>query len=285
MKSFVLALLLGTISCASLSWAQTPPRFEPRVTAAMRAPYYFAMLPAQYDYKEGDYEETTPARGIAYRLAEDGTNEELWAVEDWYATTVYLAADGHHLVRMGNWPEGNRPEQEDLAVAFYKDGELLKSYSTADLVGNPNNVRPESGHYFWLSRDERYPDLTYSNHFLLKTIENKIFEFDISTGDIIGTMAESVRTRATTASRIPSTAPEADPATATTPDATNIEATAAESSNATVATSERPARATQNTRRSGSWDIRQDGPASFSNIPQVEAPMRPREAEILEYRP
>lgn len=263
MKSLVLALLLGAIVWAPFSWAQTPPRFEPRVTAAMRAPYYFTMLPAQYDYKEGDYEETAPARGVAYRLEEDGNSASLWEVEGWYATTVYLAANGTHLIRMGNWPEGNVPEQDDLAVAFYKEGELLKSYSTADLVGNPNNVRPESDHYFWLARDENYPELTYSNHFLLKTIENKIFEFDISTGDIIGTMAEAE--------------------SVTPSDNGNLGDTVAEDS--TPATSE-PRRLDNDTL--SNWNIRQDGPASFSNVDAPSTtPRREDEngVEILDYRP
>ncbi len=181
--------LFVALTLSSSTWASHPSRLEPRVTAAVRSPYYFAMLPAQYEYKDGQYEEIQSARGIAYRLQEDGGSVKLWEVEGWYANTVYLSADGRHLIRIGNWPEGFEPDSDDLAVAFYHEGELLREYSTADLINNPRNVRVNAGHYFWLARDGKYPRLSFSNHFMLKTIENRVLEFDISTGDIIGSIA------------------------------------------------------------------------------------------------
>ena len=37
-------------------------------------------------------------------------------------------------MRIGPWHRGERPQRDHLAVAFYKNGRLLKSYSTLDII-------------------------------------------------------------------------------------------------------------------------------------------------------
>jgi hypothetical protein len=55
----------------------------------------------------------------------------------WFSQKLFLRCGPggeFWLVRVGPWHRGERPRQDHLAVAFYKDGQLLKSYSTLDIV-------------------------------------------------------------------------------------------------------------------------------------------------------
>ena len=119
----------------------------------------------------------------AYKILANGKDEFLWSSVGWYANQVFLSDDCQYLVRMGNWARGSEPSSEDLAVAFYKNGEMLLSYSTADLIEKNKSVVVTTGHYFWLSegkeslRFEQWSDTLY-----LKTIEEKELRFNYKTG-------------------------------------------------------------------------------------------------------
>jgi hypothetical protein len=149
----------------------------PMVTASNHGITYFTMLPEKNNYKSGI--------GVAYKLEETGKSKELWHVNGWYAFQVYLSNNGDYLVRMGNWPQGMEPSSDDLAVSFYKKGIMLKSYSTADLIKNKTSVKRTVSHYIWQASDNNYPNLNYSNEFVLKTIEGVEYMLDITSGNII----------------------------------------------------------------------------------------------------
>jgi hypothetical protein len=102
-------------------------------------------------------------------------------VSDWYSHDVFLANDGDFLVRLGPWNSGSQPRKEDLAVAFYKEGRLLKSYSTAELMEDPKRVSRSVSHYEWRSSDAPYLGM---GEFWITTIEGRLFVFDLATGKI-----------------------------------------------------------------------------------------------------
>ena len=89
--------------------------------------------------------------GVAtvYRVT-DAADEVVWSVSGWYAFSTFLSDDGQFLVRMGNWPRGREPSDEDLAVAFYKSGELLAQYSTKALIQHPDLVPRSVSHYDYI---------------------------------------------------------------------------------------------------------------------------------------
>ena len=103
----------------------------PYITTSPHGRYYFKMLPRTlerpkpFEYLDGE-PKTIPHTGIAFKLEADGNDVELWRIEGWYASEVYLAGDGEHLVRMGSWPRGQEPSEDHLAVAFYRGGVLFK---------------------------------------------------------------------------------------------------------------------------------------------------------------
>jgi len=174
----VLVIFLFSVT----SYADSPGIPFPYVKSALYSSFYFKMVPENQE--KNSTSEIDPPYGVAYRLLSSGESEELWRVEGWYAFEVYLSANGEHLVRMGPWAVGDKPSAEDMAVAFYHNGKLLKSYSTKNLIKKDRSVRPTVGHYIWRSNDKEYPKLNHLNEFLLKTRENEVYRFDVTTGEV-----------------------------------------------------------------------------------------------------
>ena len=112
---------------------------------------------------------------------------------NWYATQVYLsgASEKTSVVRFGPWSQGHQANTNDLALAFYYDGRLLKSYSTLEIAGPPNNVSDSVSHYTWckgiggygwiVSASSRY--LIYG--FTLKTENGRTLCFNVKTGELV----------------------------------------------------------------------------------------------------
>jgi len=156
----------------------------------------FTMTPAKYDK---DYKVEKEAFGIAYKLGEDGKLKELYRTKGWYSSEVFISRDGRYLVRMGPWNQGSKPSKDDLAVAFYKDGKLIKQYSTEEMVKDKSKVDRSVSHYNWrgstwkddvpeLDRMKLRLLLDYSYVFDLHTIDGWTYSFDVTTGKIKATV-------------------------------------------------------------------------------------------------
>lgn len=119
-----------------------------------------------------------PASGL-YRA--DGPAEPLWTV-DWYAHEgeVFVAADGELLARMGPWPGSE--DYDELAVAFYRNGKLTKSYHVSDLVKSPETLPQSASHYMWHNGVTFDPDQLRLS---VATIPGITYIFDVKTGQIL----------------------------------------------------------------------------------------------------
>jgi hypothetical protein len=126
-----------------------------------------------------------------YRVEKD--RDVLEHTYGWYTTQIYLsgASEKTSVVRFGRWNSGHEASTNDLALAFYYDGRLLKSYSTLDIAGKPDNVSTSVSHYTWSETIRGYgyinspssDDLIYG--FTLKTKDGRILCFDVKTGEVI----------------------------------------------------------------------------------------------------
>ena len=163
------------------------------ITASRSGRCFFKMVPG------------SPAHGEAFEVLADGGLKELWKVTGWYARQLYLADGGRTLVRVEPEPPGRGVSKEDLAIAFYQDGELVREYHTADLVKQPDAVRHGRTSYAWLApawvtvtdskqangtvRVERDPEaepmLDAAGIFKLKTIDRMVYHFEASTGKLV----------------------------------------------------------------------------------------------------
>lgn len=186
---------LPLVLTIQLAAADSRPALYHKITTSERGACYLMQIPPSPSFVSRGkiYEEVKPS-GTAYHLKHDGSTKKLWQIQ-WYAYKVYLSVGCEYLIRMGDWAVGSEPEKTDLAVAFYKKGKLLKQYSTADLIKNKQSVKPSVSHYLWQANDDNYPALKsewftgsagiYSGTFQLITIENILYSFDVTTGDII----------------------------------------------------------------------------------------------------
>jgi hypothetical protein len=142
-------LAVAVIVLAGLAPATLPVdlEFQPRpyVVATSDGAYFFKMSP---DPEEPDNRDK--GFGYAFKPEVGRDNTQLWSTSGWYADQVFLARDGKHLVRLGNWPRGSEPSKSDLALGFYESGQLLKSYSTAELIRDPSRVIRTASHYGYL---------------------------------------------------------------------------------------------------------------------------------------
>lgn len=170
--------------------ADSPAPPKPLFFSSTGGEALFTMLPATY---EGE-RLVRKAFGVAYSLLPDGKQKELYRTSGWYSFEVFISNDGRYLVQLGPWNVGDRPSGKDLAIAFYKDGQKMRSYSTADLVKDPEQVLVSTSHYMWrapaLSKTYKMgealllqPTLNdYAENFTLHTIDGWTYVFDLKTG-------------------------------------------------------------------------------------------------------
>lgn len=177
----VLAILNATALLAD-----SPATPIPYVKASPNGQFYFRMMPGKQEW------DNRHAYGEMYEVSEGG-DKLLWKTKGWYSFSVFVSDNGRHLVRMGLWSSGDRPSQEDLAVAFYTDGKLVKSYSTKDLVSDPSKIERSVSHYEWyqviIGLHSRAgindPFGGEPDTFSLITLADETFSFDIASGKII----------------------------------------------------------------------------------------------------
>ena len=164
------ALFSGPVDSEVAPYAYVAPT---RVGSA-----YFKMRPdpeAKYDRDKGS--------GTVYFVKAVGPDEPQWSVQGWYAYDVFLADDAEHVIRMGNWPQGQEPEQADLAVAFYEKGQLLASYSTADVILDRSKVRPSVSHYQYLEGRPKFDRRAMQLELI--SVDRVQWIFDVSTGKVV----------------------------------------------------------------------------------------------------
>jgi hypothetical protein len=137
------------------------------------------MFPTTYDGTS-----TTPPYGEAVQATQDADAETdaapLWRIDGWYSFETFIADDGRGLVRIGPW--ASKPLADELAIAFYRDGQEVRRYTVADLIDDPESGQRSVSHYRWQKREGGYPRLTGDNRFALQTVEGRVIEFDIETG-------------------------------------------------------------------------------------------------------
>jgi hypothetical protein len=184
-RLFLLMMAILILFPATTVFADSPAPIRDYSVETPNGEFLFVMLAKDIDdsYNQLGYVEedetlrkTYPESGM-YR--NDGSNTPLWTV-DWNAFGVILSADGRYLVRWGPWPfQGNYFE---IAVEFYRDGKLLKSYKVDDLVFNLTALPHSVSHYRWL--EDAGEDLE-NNTIWIKTYEGRHLVFDMTTGKVI----------------------------------------------------------------------------------------------------
>lgn len=179
----VMCLLLGVGFCGMLQADQARPPFD-YVMPVAGGRYVLAMLAER---GSGLLDPGAPDDvGVierSHRIRARYPQSGLYAGDSgtplrtlaWYAFTVHPSADGDHLVRMGPW--ASSPNQ--LALAFYSRGQLIKEYRIRDLVIDSDKFRHTASHIFWVA-EQRFDD--GRKRFHLKTVDGREYSFSLLTG-------------------------------------------------------------------------------------------------------
>ncbi len=146
--------------------------------------YVFVMLTKSPDSggKVDTLKQKYPHSGL-YRTGKP--QKALWRV-NWYSSRVHISSDGIHLIRIGRAhvsSVNNKPDMAQLAIAFYKNGKLIRTQLIKDLLGNPKSLIGSPAGFVWASRIA-FNDESGSIDVTLVTGQNKVF--DMKSGNIIG---------------------------------------------------------------------------------------------------
>ena len=144
-----------------------------------------------YPYKDHNLTSGDLCTGIT-KVFDSENNELKYQIEKFFAVNnVHLSNDGESIVYLNNYWKGSSYDSCSTEVLeFYKKGELTKSYSFAELIGE----EPEEGEdIHWLFIDYKNEEWrTKNNHYLMgdtlyvateKTDE--IILLDLNTGNIL----------------------------------------------------------------------------------------------------
>jgi hypothetical protein len=115
---------------------------------------------------------------------------------DWYSNNIYLQCVvgrpneqiGLSLVRFGPWARGRDASTEDVALAFYFRGQLVRQYSTLDIAESAANVSRSRSHYSVIKTVYGYrPQRSTFSTFEVLTADGRRLVFDPTTGAILST--------------------------------------------------------------------------------------------------
>lgn len=162
------------------AWADQEASNRPYVVTDEWGQFYAKSVPEE---TYGTHGKTT-----VYQVAAAG--DKLLHSYDWYAPRLFIAglAGGANVyaVQFGPWHRGHTANGDDLAIAFHTNGALVRSYSTLDIAGSPENVSPSVSHYqiFGEVPGVRRP---YGNalYFTVELHDASLLTFDLENGEIV----------------------------------------------------------------------------------------------------
>jgi len=135
--------------------------------------------------KSGLYYSTDPKENIYFIAPYINDDININHSHYFYESQLVFSSDGKYFAVFGVSPLGLPEETRGtIAIAFYSNGRQFKKYTQADLVeadGTSFSFSPVGWHY------ERDFDPT-KNIISVTTIEDTVYKFDITTGDIIDTI-------------------------------------------------------------------------------------------------
>ena len=208
--SLIVAYLLAMV-VSQVAMAHSPA--TPYRHVVSNDKFFFVMLPTQYEEKNGEWVESAPPSGTAYRVTNKGKFRKLWSVEGWYAFPgdVLLSADGKTLIRIREQflqQDGTifGDDESDALITIWRKGKQIKEYSAKEVISGLNDGIRFDGFtgFKWLDRSTLSPviepsrlhwidentegETTICHHpdvFQLVTLEGSLILFDLKTGWIL----------------------------------------------------------------------------------------------------
>lgn len=121
------------------------------------------------------------------RVYHVGAEEDTFLYEyPWYAAEIYLGGSGDGtLVRFGPWCRGSEPLEDHLAIGFYRDGRVIREYSTLEMATLGSGVSESVSHYQVFGQRLGFRSSSYGFFFEVMGVDDVLFCFDLETGEIV----------------------------------------------------------------------------------------------------
>lgn len=103
---------------------------------------------------------------------------------DWYANEFYIGGEGT-VVRFGPWHRGFEPQDSHLAVGIYRNGKVIREYTTLEMHKLGSGISTSKSHYTIFKRRLGFRCLT-RNAFVyeIEGISGKVISLHLDTGEI-----------------------------------------------------------------------------------------------------
>jgi hypothetical protein len=171
MKTAIVAL--SVVLGVTLALGDSPNRQYAKAVASADGQYFMLVTPV--DLKRRSWIWTV------YKMQDLGAFKEAWTSDGAYCTHILLGNDGASVVCVESRPSGHTPK-DDIVVAVFNKGKMVKSYRPSDLVQNLDSIRYSTSHYRWLAEDFR-PRLE-EPLLKLETVEGDTYVVDIRSGEL-----------------------------------------------------------------------------------------------------
>ncbi len=104
----------------------------------------------------------------------------------WYAGEIYMGGEGGNtLVRFGPWSRGRQPQKDHLAIGFYRDGKVLREYSTLEMKSLGSGLSNSVSHYTVLNKRIGFRWVQGNSYvYEVEGESGKKFSFDLKTGSL-----------------------------------------------------------------------------------------------------
>lgn len=164
---------------------------RPHVTASSYGAFYAKSVPAAMWHHQ---------LGATSVFRVEAGEDVLVHSYPWFAQKIYLegfaGSNTVYVVRMGPWARGNDPQPDHLAFAIYKGGELVRTVSTADLVGLGATAQRSVSHYTVINRVVGIRRTRGSKMVFEIVVAGELrLAFDLDTGEVVPPEQEALETR------------------------------------------------------------------------------------------
>jgi hypothetical protein len=155
---------------------------QPIVKSSEHGRYYAKSVPDEHYGQKGKTQ--------VFSVGKD--SDTLICEYDWYAREIYMGGAGDAtLVRFGPWHRGHEPKDTDLAIGFYRDGKMVREYTTPELVKLGSGISQSVSHYQVFHRRLGFRWLKENDYaFEVEGVNKQTFIFDTNTGAVISSSAK-----------------------------------------------------------------------------------------------
>ncbi len=175
MKSSLFALM-ALLLLAGAALADQEASNRPVVRSSEYGAYYAKSIPL------ADY----GAEGVT-RVYHVEAEEDTFLYEyPWYAAEIYLGGSGDGtLVRFGPWARGRVPSEDHLAIGFYRDGKIVREYSTLEMANLGSGVSESVSHYQVFGERRGFGWSGEAFIYEVMGVDDVLLRFDLENGELV----------------------------------------------------------------------------------------------------